>query len=262
MNTKKSNHIEYEKFTQTLYQALLKEDGFEDVEVIHNSRLQGKSGEFHQIDVHWKICVAGINHLVCVECKNWNHPIKKNEILAFKGVIDDLSAKGIYITKSGYQSGAIKTAEHHNIDIVTGSFERKQENAFLQIEFPQFHDLSIDFDHPKQGIFHYGGNATPQPNDLPIYNSKGELIGTLDEVLDQLPKTSDGEYEHNIEDYFFLSPTGLVKIHKISYRYLSNPLLPTPLAGSYEFIEAVVKEINGLIKHQKNLYNLDDLTNC
>lgn len=47
-------NTEYEKFTQEIYQQLLNEDfgNIKTVNVLHNVKLKGRSGQEHQIDVY------------------------------------------------------------------------------------------------------------------------------------------------------------------------------------------------------------------
>lgn len=47
-------NIEYEKFTQEVYQTLVETDVVNSINVKHNIRLVGKSGHAHQIDVYWE----------------------------------------------------------------------------------------------------------------------------------------------------------------------------------------------------------------
>ena len=38
---------------------------------------------------------------------------------------------------------------------------------------------------------------------------------------------------------------------------MEDKLLPKPLIGTYNFIEAVTRKIDGLVKYQKNFYNVE-----
>lgn len=65
-------NIEYEKFTQEIYQELVNADVLKTTEVQHNVKLKGRSGQEHQIDVYWEYEIAGTKHKVAIECKNYN----------------------------------------------------------------------------------------------------------------------------------------------------------------------------------------------
>jgi restriction endonuclease len=97
----------YEALTQTVFQSILDQKQFPNLKVEHDVQLQGKTIT-HQIDVHWKFEVAGIPHEVVVQVKDWRNPVSVGEMLKFKAVLDDLPGQpvGVFVAKSGYQSGA------------------------------------------------------------------------------------------------------------------------------------------------------------
>ena len=47
-------NTEYEKFAQEIYQGLLNEESIKAIQVQHNVKLRGKSGQLHQVDVYWE----------------------------------------------------------------------------------------------------------------------------------------------------------------------------------------------------------------
>ena len=49
-----NDDIEYEKFTQEIYNEILKNLYVNNIDVKHNMKLTGKSGQKHQIDVYWE----------------------------------------------------------------------------------------------------------------------------------------------------------------------------------------------------------------
>ena len=109
-------NIEYEKFTQEIYQELVNADVVKSTKVKHNIKILGKSGQKHQIDVYWEYEIAGVLHKVAVECKNYNKPIPISKVRDFYGVLSDLdNVSGIMVTKIGYQEGAKKMGSHYGI---------------------------------------------------------------------------------------------------------------------------------------------------
>ena len=60
-------NIEYEKFTQEIYQELVNADVLKTTEVQHNVKLKGRSGQEHQIDVYWEYEIAGTKQKVAIE---------------------------------------------------------------------------------------------------------------------------------------------------------------------------------------------------
>lgn len=104
-------NIEYEKFTQEIYQELMSAHGI-TTNVEHNVKLTGKSGQKHQIDVYWEYEIAGVQHKIAIECKNYNRKLSVDKVNAFRGLLADLTdVNGIMITQKGYQTGAKKVAD-------------------------------------------------------------------------------------------------------------------------------------------------------
>ncbi len=113
-----NQNAEYEKFTQEVYQKLIKADGIHTIDVQHNVKLLGKSGQEHQIDVYWEYEIAGVEHKVAIECKNYNRTVPIGKVRDFYGVLSDLkNVVGIMVTKVGYQEGAKKFAESYGINL-------------------------------------------------------------------------------------------------------------------------------------------------
>lgn len=60
-------------------------------------------------------------YLIVIECKSYNssHPVGIDEIQEFNTRLQDLNAtKGVFVTSSSFQSGALSCAEHHNIALI------------------------------------------------------------------------------------------------------------------------------------------------
>lgn len=106
----------YENLTQVIFRAILGQTKFPNLKVDRDIVLQGVTAQ-HQIDVYWKFEFGGIPHEAIVQAKDWNRPVELGHLLTFKGVLDDLPGqpKGIYVTRSGYQSGAKDFALAHGI---------------------------------------------------------------------------------------------------------------------------------------------------
>ncbi len=62
-----NNATEYELFTREIYQQLVDADTIKAIKVQHNVKLEGKSGQKHQIDVYWEYEIAGVTHKVAIE---------------------------------------------------------------------------------------------------------------------------------------------------------------------------------------------------
>jgi hypothetical protein len=106
----------YENLAQVVFQAIVNQNDVSNVVVEHNVVLTGKHTS-HQIDVYWKFVAAHVEYETIVQCKDHENPINQGELLKFKAVLDDLPGqpKGIFVSRAGYQSGAIDFAKAHGI---------------------------------------------------------------------------------------------------------------------------------------------------
>ena len=106
----------YENLTQVIFETILGQKQFPNLKVERDIFLQGKTAS-HQIDVYWKFAFGGVPHEVIVQAKDWNRSVELGYLLTFKGVLDDLPGqpRGIYVTRSGYQSGAREFGLAHGI---------------------------------------------------------------------------------------------------------------------------------------------------
>jgi len=110
--------IEYELLAKTIYQSILAKEGLGNNIANHNVSIRGRSGAAHQIDIHWEFCIAGINHLVLVECKNYGTSLTLEKARSFFAVIHDIgNCRGIIITKTGFQSGVVEFCNHYGIGL-------------------------------------------------------------------------------------------------------------------------------------------------
>lgn len=110
--------IEYELLTQGIYESVLRQDGAENVEVKHNLQVAGRSGVSHQIDVLWEFIQAGITHRVLIECKNYSSNLSLEKARNFFAVLHDVgNARGLIVTRTGFQSGVIDFCKYYGIGL-------------------------------------------------------------------------------------------------------------------------------------------------
>ncbi len=108
-----------EEHVKRVYQTLLELDG-EQAMVARDVQLRGRDGSHYQIDVYYEFKLAGIIHRVAIECKNTKRPVERNDVLAFKGKLDDCQGLlGVMVSANGYQDGAAKFARDNDIHALT-----------------------------------------------------------------------------------------------------------------------------------------------
>ena len=108
----------YEKLTQKIFSQIVNQNSVQNINVQHDITLPGKTTS-HQIDVYWEFEVGGLQYQTVIQAKDWKNKVKKEQMLAFKAILDDLPSgtKGVFVSKSGFQSGAIEVAQAHGIKI-------------------------------------------------------------------------------------------------------------------------------------------------
>ncbi|MCD4695152.1 MAG: restriction endonuclease, partial [Bacteroidales bacterium] len=110
-------NIEYEKYIKTVFTQILKNEDIQNIFVDHDVKLKGKTGT-HQIDVYWEYKQFGELIKVAVECKRYSKNVSIGVVRDFNSVLQDLNcSKGIIVTTTGFQKGAIEFASNNNISL-------------------------------------------------------------------------------------------------------------------------------------------------
>jgi hypothetical protein len=94
----------------------------------------------HEIDVHWEFELDGNRYKTIIQAKDWVHKIKKGQMIEFDGIVNDISSSdGIFIAKSGFQSGAISWARAKGIEAaelrVPTTQELQNRIQHIQVDF-------------------------------------------------------------------------------------------------------------------------------
>ena len=77
--------------------------------------IEGARGK-HNIDVYVHFETLSFNCVWIIECKNWDSNVPKEKVLTLQSIVQDVGAdKGVIVSKKGFQSGAIRCAQHSNI---------------------------------------------------------------------------------------------------------------------------------------------------
>lgn len=107
-----------ESYVQYVYSTLLnlKDDG---VVVSRRAIMFGRSGVQHEIDVFYQFTRAGVTHKVAFECKFTSRPTEKADVMEFHSKIVDIgNVQAVFVSKAGYQRGAIEYAKHYDIKLL------------------------------------------------------------------------------------------------------------------------------------------------
>ena len=268
-------NIEYEKFTQEIYQELVNADVLKTTDVQHNVKLKGRSGQEHQIDVYWEYEIAGTKQKVAIECKNYNKTVGIAKVRDFYGVLHDLNnVAGIMVTKVGYQKGAKEYASEYGISLKELTTPNPGEAIIGEVEMN--FDISVrrclflvDADYAETDKFsvtkykHFLDwmslnnesswiNATHIPLELinrNIINSNGTTITTLEKIEEELPEDSDSDIVFKYEDAYVNTRWGKIKINEIKYEYEYKNEKKIIAIDAQDFVKAILKDaLNGEIK--------------
>ena len=268
-------NIEYEKFTQEIYQELVNADVLKTTDVQHNIKLKGRSGQEHQIDVYWEYEIAGTKQKVAIECKNYNKTVGIGKVRDFYGVLYDLNnVAGIMVTKIGYQKGAKEYASEYGISLKELRAPNPGEAIIGEVEMN--FDISVrrclflvNADYAETDKFsvtkykHFldwmslnnessWASSTHVPLELVernIVNSNGVTIVTLEKIEKELPKDSDSDIVFKYEDAYVNTRWGKIKINEIKYEYEYKNEKKIIAIDAQDFVKAILKDaLNGEIK--------------
>lgn len=222
-NTGKS----YETLAQRVFDEILNQQAVTTVLVQHDVILQGKSTS-HQIDVYWEFKAGGITYKTIVQAKDWASSVDQGELLKFKAIIDDLPGqpRGIFVSKTGYQSGAIDTAKANGIVL----YELREPTDKDWQGRVKTINLSLHFFLPKNGIemipdgkwvleeakrlnfqlddktnFEFAGMS----NEMHLYDKDNNSCATMADVLKIYEPKEMKEVAPFITEHRFQEPTFL-----------------------------------------------------
>ncbi|MDE1160624.1 MAG: restriction endonuclease [Acidobacteriaceae bacterium] len=119
-----NNWQDYQKEVAAFFQSL-------GLEAETDANLQGVRTS-HAIDVVVRSRHAGFTITWIVECKHWSRPISKLHVLGLREIVADLGVdRGILVSESGFQSGAIEAAKLTNVHVNSLATLRDQSELEL-----------------------------------------------------------------------------------------------------------------------------------
>ena len=273
--------VEYEKFTQSVYQAILRKENSGNVSVEHNLDIKGRSGVAHQIDVSWRFRRATVEHHVLIECKNYASDITLEKVRNFFAVLHDIgNCQGIMVTKTGYQKGVVDFAKYYGIGLkllrkpIAGDWAGRIKD--IHINMIAIGVVSSAENAPRVEMFfpantpqaikdalEKGELTFAQGPDMVFLNARGEPI--TEEFRHWLPKSiadigngAGGPYtktislsEHHIRCVDKTGTPHLVKVEgiKITYHLEELDVREVVIAGE-EVVDAILKDFNsGEVEH-------------
>ena len=235
----KNTGIEYEELVKQLFQSIAKQDNVKNIDIRRNVILERKAGGTHQIDVFWEFESLGITHKVIIEAKDYKSKVTQEKLHAFKSVLEDIPGqpRGIYITKTGYQCGARKFAEHHGIKLYEfrqpndKDWKDKIRNIYINVEYsiPNIKEIKLSIDCEWLSKFCKANNILLSKNhnfsaysdSVFLYDKNDNKICSIQEKINALIQkhvTSAQSHEMNIPRNItekFTQPTYINTLNEI-----------------------------------------------
>lgn len=198
----KNTGIPYEVLTRDIFNQIVNKDSINNIAIQHNVEIQGKDTK-HQIDVYWEFEKGGITYRAIIQSKDWNSNVKKEQVLTFKAILDDLpyGTIGIMVSQKGFQIGAKEFAQKNNIllytlrkpDIKDYSTDLKHYNIKMGIKRPYVNNCTIVLDKDWLNVNEINQDdakitvASQKP--LKVYeinNKEYNYLTTLDAYITQI----------------------------------------------------------------------------
>ncbi|MEH6762768.1 MAG: restriction endonuclease [Maribacter arcticus] len=110
---------DYENITKYIYEELGRKTGVKIIGYGNTSKVKGKSGVSHQIDVLTSHSDGIHDYQTAIECKYWKKKINKDVVMKVASIIEDTNIhKGVIVSKRGYTKDGISFAKQKNIGLI------------------------------------------------------------------------------------------------------------------------------------------------
>ena len=265
-----NDNIEYEKFTQEIYNEILKNLYVKNIEVRHNVKLMGKSGQKHQIDVYWEYQYDNTTFKIVIECKNYNHTVSIGKVRDFFWVLYDLEdVKGIMVTKKGYQEGAKKFGAHYGIDLMelrepeegeaivaettlTIDSSARHRLFLVDEDWAKAHDFNIQLYKKRLDCLSFSPSSNKWINSshIPLSTKENQIRNALDEIIadiqkleEELPENcqQNKDYIFPFDDAFIKTDCGNIKIKEIKFEYENHTEMKQFKIDAQNITKAILK---------------------
>lgn len=126
------------------------EERLSDFKIEHNVKEEAPDGTY-QLDIVATFTALGVELKILCECKQYTSPVKRERVELLEGRMRSLGMhKGILLSTSGFQSGAIKYAKSHGIALIQvfdHSCQKYSHGAGLNVEVDENDPLKYIEDH-------------------------------------------------------------------------------------------------------------------
>lgn len=228
----KNTGKDYEDLVEEVFRRLLEQDAVSTLKLARNTTIQGKSTH-HEIDIYWSFEVGGIKYETIVQAKDEAKKISQGKMLQFREILNDLpnQPRGIFVTRTGYQPGAIQVAKHHGIAVyelrkptdedLDGRIKEIHITGHFLIPDYQVEALEFDTSWVKQRIQAMGKDLPQemelsvegQPNELIITDQNGSRISTLHDLIEGYRQSGFEAMPETTINHHFTIPSFIETTH-------------------------------------------------
>lgn len=93
-------------------------EGLQDFKITHNTKIKASDGKY-QIDVYAEFTAMGSRFKVLCECKKYKNRVNRDKVAILHRKLESIGAqKGILISTSDFQSGAVEYGKAHGITLI------------------------------------------------------------------------------------------------------------------------------------------------
>lgn len=111
--------IGFEKHCYEVLKGYAEEEGLKEFTITHNVKIETHDGTY-QIDIYAEFTALNSKFKVLCECKQYTSSVSREKVAVLHDKLESIGAhKGILLTTSDFQSGAIQYAKAHGIALIT-----------------------------------------------------------------------------------------------------------------------------------------------
>ena len=109
---------EFEEYCKEILLGYAEEEKLSNFSIIHDTKLTAHDG-IYQIDIFASFTAMSVEFKVLCECKQYKSRVNREKIVVLADKVKSLGAhKGILLSTSDFQSGAIQYAKKHGIALI------------------------------------------------------------------------------------------------------------------------------------------------
>lgn len=156
---------EFEMRCRDILAGYAESEGLKSFKITHNKIIHAHDGRY-QIDIYAEFTAMGVQFKVLCECKRYTNRVNRDKVAILHRKLESIGAhKGILISTSDFQSGAIEYAKTYGIALIkaedyrfeylshsSGEPEPNENDPFYYLEhhWPPYEafDCSKDADNP------------------------------------------------------------------------------------------------------------------